>query len=145
MWKREKWVGWTRGSLFRFQMASYSLFSALLLKRTHRALVKCSALYREYGAIWEKWFCLAMASTDWPVMIHCMIFIAVLICLSLRELTVAYECRRRSINILFFVYQCLLSLTPHNTHVLWIVYYIAKLHQFSCYFQFADWEWSCYA
>jgi hypothetical protein len=35
------------------QMAPYSLYSALLLIRAHRALVKSSALYREYGAIWH--------------------------------------------------------------------------------------------
>ena len=33
------------------QMAPYSLYSALLLTRAHRAMVKKSALYREQGAI----------------------------------------------------------------------------------------------
>jgi hypothetical protein len=34
-------------------MASYSLYSALLLTGTHMALVKSSVLQRKQGAIWD--------------------------------------------------------------------------------------------
>ena len=40
-------------SLFVSQMAPHSLYSALLLTRAHRALVKSSAIRREKSAIWD--------------------------------------------------------------------------------------------
>ena len=43
----EKEIGWT------FQMEPYSVYSAQLLTRTHRTLVKSSALNQECGAIWD--------------------------------------------------------------------------------------------
>ena len=38
------------------QMASWPLYSVLLLITAHMDLVKSSALYREYGAIWDGTF-----------------------------------------------------------------------------------------
>lgn len=36
-----------------YKIAPYSLYSALISTRPYRALVKSSALYREWSAIWD--------------------------------------------------------------------------------------------
>jgi hypothetical protein len=48
-WELQQRLGTTDPS----QMALYSLHSALFLTRSHRALVKSSTVYREYGATWD--------------------------------------------------------------------------------------------
>jgi hypothetical protein len=52
--------------MFASQMIPYSLYSALLFTRAQRTVVKCSALCREYGVIWDGTYCVIWETSKCP-------------------------------------------------------------------------------
>lgn len=50
-------------------MAPDSLYITLFLTRTHSALVECSALYKEQGAVWDGHNCGHNIQPFWTVLV----------------------------------------------------------------------------